>query len=489
MMRRFLCVVVLLVFHFSVAQAKPAPDSFADLADKLIPAVVNISTTQKVTAGGMAGLPEFFPGSPFEEFFKQFFGAPGMPGVPGEEGDEDMFSRRAQSLGSGFIVDASGLVVTNNHVIADAEEVTVILHDDTELPAEILGFDPKTDLALLRVKSKKDLPFVTFGDSDASRVGDWVVAIGNPFGLGGTVTAGIISARARDINAGPYDDFLQTDASINRGNSGGPMFNMNGEVIGINTAIFSPSGGSIGIGFAVPSNLAKPVIAQLKEFGRTKRGWLGVRIQEVTPEIAEGLGMKKTRGALVSEVTPDGPADKAGIKQGDVIVEFDDKPVDEMRLLPRLVAGTDIGKKAQIKVLRQGKMLGLMVVLGELEKAEQAQDKEKEVVEESSPITPRAGVLGLELTEMSPTLRKKYGLAADATGVVILSINRNSVAAEKGLRSGDVIVEAAQQKLDHPKMFADLVEQLRKEGKKSILLLVSRRGDMRFIALRIDEKE
>ena len=319
--------------------------------------MVNISTTQisKKSDRGPE-IPQFPPGSPFEEFFKDFF----------DRNRPDSAPRKVTSLGSGFIIDPSGYIVTNHHVIEDAEEVTVILHDDTNLKAKIIGRDTKTDLALLKVEAKKPLPYVKWGDSEKARVGDWVLAIGNPFGLGGTVTAGIISARKRDINSGPYDSYLQTDASINRGNSGGPMFNLDGEVIGINTAIFSPSGGSIGIGFAIPSAQARTVIDQLRKYGRTRRGWLGVRIQTVTDQIAESLAMGRARGALVAGVTDNGPADKAGIKSGDVIVAFDGQDIDEMRDLPRLVAETAIDKDVKVRVIRGGKPVELSVQVGEL---------------------------------------------------------------------------------------------------------------------------
>jgi len=327
------------------ASAHAAPDGFADLADKLQPAVVNISTTQTVkpeqhSESTTPELPQFPPGSPFEEFFKDFFNRNNPHGGTGSQNQAE--AHKATSLGSGFIIDATGYVVTNNHVIADADSITVILHDDTNLKAELVGRDTKTDIAVLKVKTDKPLTAVAWGDSDKSRVGDWVLAIGNPFGLGGTVTAGILSARQRDINSGPYDDFLQTDASINRGNSGGPMFNMDGEVIGINTAIYSPSGGSIGIGFAIPSSLAHEVVSELiqEPDHAVHRGWLGVRIQAVTDEIAESLGLDKAHGALVASVSDNGPAQNAGIQPGDVILTFDGKTVEDMRHLPRLVAET-----------------------------------------------------------------------------------------------------------------------------------------------------
>jgi serine protease Do len=354
---------------------------FADVAEKLLPSVVNISTSQKVDAANPAGdmmdmlegMPAFPPGSPFEDFFNEFRNQ--QQQQPRRGGRQPPAQQKVTSLGSGFIIDASGFVVTNNHVIQDADEINVILQDNTTLKAELVGYDAKTDLAVLRVKPDKPLPAISWGDSDKMRVGDWVLAIGNPYGLGGTVTAGIISARARDIQSGPYDDFLQTDAAINRGNSGGPMFNTQGEVIGVNTAIYSPSGGSVGIGFAIPSAMVKSIVTQLKVTGHTRRGWLGVRIQSVSPEIAESLGLGKVRGAMVSSVNPGGPADKAGIKNGDIVLSFDAKEIPDMRRLPRIVAETDVGKTAPMVVWRGGKEVTLQVKLGELESHEKDEAK------------------------------------------------------------------------------------------------------------------
>ena len=494
-----------------LAAAAPAPvqvaprigapaQGFADLAERLLPAVVNISTSQTLSQrhGAAPGpgkppapgakpndgpeMPQFPPGSPFEEFFKDFFDKQGKePNAP---------PRRATSLGSGFIIDAKkGLVVTNNHVIQDADEITVILHDDTNLKAEVVGRDTKTDIALLKVAADHGLVAVPFGDSDKMRVGDWVLAIGNPFGLGGTVTAGILSARARDINAGPYDDFLQTDASINRGNSGGPMFNLSGEVIGINTAIFSPSGGSVGIGFAIPSALARTVVAQLEEFGHTRRGWLGVRIQGVTPEIAESLGLPKAHGALVASVTPNGPAAAAGIQPGDVVTLFDNKEVTEMRRLPRIVADTGINKSVPVVVWRKGKPLSFQVKVGELEAAEESglitpTGEEGGKQPPQPPAQAKAfDKLGLKLSNATQELRQQFELNADVKGVVVTEVQSGSPASEKGLRAGDLIIEVSQQEVGSPAEVADLIEKARKEGKKSVLLLVDRQGDLRFVAL------
>src|SRR5438874_4652038 len=397
------------------AAARPAPDSFADLAEKLLPSVVNISTTQAVKSErgrehSGPEVPPFPPGSPFEEFFRDFF----EHGVP-KGGRPEAQPRKSTSLGSGFIIDPAGYVVTNNHVIADADEITVILHDDTHLKAELIGRDTKTDIALLKVKTDKPLSAATWGDSDASRVGDWVLAIGNPFGLGGSVTAGILSARQRDIQSGPYDDFLQTDASINRGNSGGPMFNMDGQVIGIATAIYSPSGGSIGIGFAIPSAMAKAVVAELiNEPDHTvHRGWLGVRIQAVTDEIAESLGLDKARGALVASVNDNGPAQTGGVQPGDVILGFDGKPVNDMRHLPRLVAETTVGKSVPVKVWRKRQETTLQVKVGKLDETEQVAAQEPQKTKPSRDTGGTVSLLGLTLSNITQELKEKFSLNDD----------------------------------------------------------------------------
>ena len=486
---RFIVILATALSLSFAASAKPAPDSFADLAAKLLPAVVNISSTQTIKpdrgGGGtnrpIPDAPQFPPGSPFEQFFKDFLDRNQRQG----QGQQEALPRQQTSLGSGFIIDPSGLVVTNNHVIEDADDITVTLQDDTNFKAEVVGRDSKTDLALLRIKSSKPLPFVKFGDSDQTRVGDWVLAIGNPFGLGGSVTAGILSARAREINAGPYDDFLQTDAAINRGNSGGPMFNMNGEVIGINTAIYSPSGGSIGIGFAIPANEAKPVLDQIKQYGHARRGWLGVNIQSVNDEIAESLGLDKPRGALIASVHDGGPAQKAGIQPGDVVLTFDGKEVTDMRHLPRIVAETPIDKVVKVTVWRKRKEVSLDVKVGELkEEPQQASLPAKD----KPGATPAEVVkaLGLSLANLTPDLRDRYGIAADSAGVVITDIEAGGPSADKGMRAGDVVVEVAQ---DSVKTTADIltkIDEAKKAGRKSVLLLVDRQGDLRFVAVKLD---
>jgi serine protease Do len=461
-----LTFLTILVAGPLAAQARGAPESFADLAERLLPTVVNVATTQVV---------ESQRGEEFEEFFKEFFERRG--GRPPPE------RRRASSLGSGFIIDASGYIVTNHHVIAEADEITVRLHDDTMLEAKVVGSDEKTDLALLKVETDRPLPATAWGESEKTRIGDWVVAIGNPFGLGGTVTAGIISARQRDINSGPYDDFIQTDAAINRGNSGGPMFNLDGRVIGVNTAIFSPSGGSVGIGFAIPSKLARHVVAQLRQFGEVRRGWLGVRIQTVTEELAEGLRLQEPRGALVASVTEGGPAQKAGIQQGDVILKFDGRDVEDMRKLPRMVAETSIGKLVDVVVWRKGEELDFKLNLGELDEEQIAR---VETEEEVKPDTGDVPALGLALGQITPELRERYGLGEKTDGVVITEVDQEGSAAEKGLRPGDVIVEVDQEEVATPAEVAERVGKAKDEGYRVVTLLVFRQGDFQWVAVRIN---
>jgi serine protease Do len=468
------------------AHAHPAPDSFADLADKLLPSVVNVSTTQTLKPDHedtVPGKPQFPPGSPFEQFFKDFFDHQGK-----QDDKPEALPRKATSLGSGFIIDASGYVVTNNHVISDADSITVILHDDSSLKAKVIGRDTKTDIAVLKIDANHPLPAAHWGDSSKARVGDWVLAIGNPFGLGGSVTAGILSARQRDINSGPYDDFLQTDAAINRGNSGGPMFNMAGEVIGINTAIYSPSGGSIGIGFAIPSSLAREIVDELihEPDHAVHRGWLGVRIQAVTGEIAESLGLDKARGALVASVNDKGPAQKGGVEPGDVILSFDGKPVADMRHLPRVVAEARVGKTVEVTVWRKRQLSKLKVTVGKLDDTEQIAavqqaPKPKPAKEDGAVVT----ALGLTLSNVTPELKEKFSLS-DPKGVVVVDVTKDSAAAEKGVSPGDVIMEAAQEEIKTTSQVAGKIADAKKAGRKSILLLVEHKGDLRFIALRLD---
>ena len=461
-----LALAILAAIWAGQAHARSAPESFADLVDQVLPAVVNVSSTQKMSQDQQQ--------QDFDEMFREF--------LDKREGEPDPRPRGGTSLGSGFIIDPAGFIVTNNHVIEDAEEIMVLTHDGRELKATIVGRDEKTDLALLKVEAGGPLPYVPWGDSEALRIGDWVMAIGNPFGLGGSVTAGIVSARQRDINSGPYDDYIQTDASINRGNSGGPMFNMDGQVVGINTAIFSPTGGSVGIGFAVPSNLAKPIIAQIKQFGKPKRGWLGVRIQTVSPELAEGLRLPAPRGALIASVTKDGPADKAGIKQGDVVLKFDGKDITQMRGLPRVVAETQTGKSADVVIWRQGKEVTLKVAVGEL--TEDAEQKTLASLETSSePAT--SEVLGLTLAPLTADLRKKYEVASDVEGLVVLDVADKSPAAETTLRAGDVITEVDQKAVANAEDFSARVKMAQDNGYRVVNLLVNRAGEMQWMALKI----
>ncbi|MEA2937746.1 MAG: serine protease Do, partial [Alphaproteobacteria bacterium] len=422
--------------------AARGPDNIADMAEQVIDAVVNISTSQNVQARNNT-MPNLPNDPQLDELFRDFFNRRGQQGE-NQNRNNPQQPRRVNSLGSGFIIDAGGIVVTNNHVIADADEITVILNDGTRIKAELIGRDTKVDIALLRIKSDRTLTAVKFGDSEKLRLGEWVVAIGNPFSLGGTVTAGIVSARNRDINSGPYDNYIQTDAAINRGNSGGPLFNLEGEVVGINTAIISPSGGSIGIGFSVPSKTAVAVIEQLKQFCESRRGWLGVRIQLVTDEIAESLGIKPARGALVAGVDEKGPAKPAGIEPGDVIVKFDGKDIKEMRDLPRVVADAPVGKEVPVLVIRKGKEETKTVTLGRLEDGEkQAALTTPKEEPDTKPVVKKT--LGLELANMSDDLRKKYKIKDTVKGVVILGVDASSSAADKRLNAGDVIVEIAQE--------------------------------------------
>ncbi|SDR36147.1 Do family serine endopeptidase [Pseudovibrio sp. Tun.PSC04-5.I4] len=470
--------VVAVAGSFESAVAR-GPESLADLTEELADAVVNISTAQRVKAKRSLQLPDVPEGSPFQEFFEEFFN--------GQEPEGDS-PQRVQSLGSGFVIDGeNGIIITNNHVIEDADEITVNFNDGTKLSAKLLGSDEKTDLAVLQVEPTSTLDSVKFGSSEVLRVGDWVMAIGNPFGLGGTVTAGIVSARNRDINSGPYDNFIQTDAAINRGNSGGPLFNMDGEVIGINTVIFSPSGGSIGIGFAIPAETATRVIAQLREFGETRRGWLGVRIQHVNDEIAEGLGMDSARGALIAGVSEGGPAQEAGIMPGDVVLTFDGRDVPEMRDLPRMVATTTIGSTVPVTLLRRGETVKIEVTLGrldevaEVEKVEDQQESPQDKLDETV-------VLGLSLEKIDEALRERFALSDEIEGVVITRVAEGSSAEDKRVRAGDVIVEVAQEPVAVPKDVAAMVKMLKDDKRRSALLLLSNgAGELRFVAVRIKD--
>ena len=486
-----------LIVSFSLAAPAHAkgPDSLADLSAQVSDAVVNISATQTVDAkrgknGGDAipGMPPGMgPGAPFDDLFEEFFKrrqgqGPGMPEMPRQ--------RKSSSLGSGFVIDASGVVITNNHVIADANEVTVIFNDGQKLKAEIIGKDQKVDVAVLRVKPEKPLKAVHFGDSDKARVGDWVLAVCNPFGLGGSVTAGIVSARNRNIDSGPYDNYIQTDASINKGNSGGPLFNMDGEVIGINTAILSPSGGSVGIGFATPANTVTPVIEQLQKFGETRRGWLGVRIQNVDDAIAENLGLGSTRGALVAGVDEKGPSKPAGLKTGDVIVKFDGKPIKESRDLPKLVAATPVGKDVEIVIVRGGKEQTKTIKLGRLEDGEKTASREGGSGETPGGGEPGAAqsALGLEFSRLTDEARARYQIKDTVkSGVLIANVDPRSDAAEKRLRPGEVLLEINQEPVSDPADAVKKIKALKDAGKKTALLIVANgQGDTHFVAVSLE---
>jgi serine protease Do len=473
--------------------AARGPENIADVAEQVIDAVVNVSTSQKIDAH-IGNLPDLPPGSPMEKFFEDFFkrhhgqgGQGGQGGGPGGQGDQDQDEpRRVNSLGSGFIIDPSGLVVTNNHVIAEADEISVILNDGTKLKAELVGKDTKSDIALLRVHADKPLHAVKFGNSDNLRLGEWVIAIGNPFSLGGSVTAGIVSARNRDINSGPYDNYIQTDAAINRGNSGGPLFNLSGEVIGINTAIISPSGGSIGIGFAIPSDSATPIIDQLQKYGEARRGWLGVRIQQVTDELAESLSLGTPHGALVAGVDDKGPAKPGGLEPGDVVVKFDGHDIKEMRDLPRIVADTPVGKQVDVTVIRKGKEETHKVTIGRLNEDVKvaAADAKKDAPAPEKSVVQKT--LGLELSSLTDDLRRRFKIRDNVKGVVVTGVDPNAAnaAPDKHLAPGDVIAEVQYQAVNSPDDLQKRIDELRKQGKKVAVLLVSDAdGETRFVAL------
>ena len=452
---------------------RPAPESFADLVAELTPAVVNIATSLSHEGKSLGNSPfdDLPPGAApeeFHEFFNRRKGAP-KPMQP------------ITSLGSGFIIDPDGLVVTNYHVIADADEITVVLNDNSRLEAKVIGRDPKTDLALLKVESGKSLPYVEFGNSDGARVGDWVIAIGNPFGLGNTVTAGILSARGRDINAGPYDDFLQTDAPINRGNSGGPMFDMTGKVIGVNTLIYSPSGGSVGIGFATPAAIASPVIDQLREFGQTRRGWLGVRIQSVSLEIAERQNLAAASGAFVAAVIEDSPASAAGLKQGDIILRFNGYEVSDRRALPRIVADTPVGSSVPVIVWRDGEHMPLEVTIGRLEEYELASAT---AARAGTPLEMKFSSLGVSLAYVTDELREQFSLAKDVQGVIVTEVS-DDLKGKGALRPGDVIVGVGSDRVSDLSDFRLLLDMHHQSDSKSIVLFRLRGETSEFVTVDI----
>ena len=472
---QFLQLLVLSLL-FVLAQAtllaaQERPESFADLAERVSPAVVNITTTTTIASRLDSEGPRLPEGSPFEDFFRDFFDGPqGRPDRP----------RQSQALGSGFIISNDGFIVTNNHVIDGADEILVETYSGLQLTAELVGTDPATDLALLKVDHDSPLPSVPWGDAEEARVGDWVIAVGNPLGQGFSVSAGIISARGRALQ-GNFDDYIQTDAAINRGNSGGPLFNMEGEVIGVNTAILSPTGGSIGIGFAMSSNVAVNVIDQLREFGSTRRGWLGVRIQDLTEEMAEAIGLDRAEGAMVTEVM-DGPAQEGGMRSGDVILRFDGSPVRDTRMLVRRVADAPVGAAVDVEVFRDGEELTLAVTLGQRELAEAGGAA-------PAPAQPEAPelVLGMEVQPLDDTLRAELDLPASALGLVVRAVDPDSDAAQKGIQPGDLIVEANQQPVTSVADLQQRAEDAREAGRRSVLVLLRRGGDPRFVALSLSE--
>ncbi|MDK3016115.1 DegQ family serine endoprotease [Pseudodonghicola sp. IC7] len=463
---------VLVLAQAALAQARP--ESLAPLAEKVSPAVVNITTTTLVEGrtGPQGIVPE---GSPFEDFFKEF--------QDRNRGDKDR-PRRSTALGSGFVISEDGYVVTNNHVIDGADEIRIEFFDGDEMDAKVVGTDPKTDIALLKVEASQPLPFVSFGDSDTARVGDWVMAMGNPLGQGFSVSAGIVSARNRALS-GTYDDYIQTDAAINRGNSGGPLFNMEGEVIGVNTAILSPNGGSIGIGFSMASNVVSKVVDQLKEFGETRRGWLGVRIQDVTEDVADAIGLTKPEGALVTDV-PEGPAKEAGLEQRDVIMSFDGTEVKDTRELVKLVGNSAVGKTVRVVVFRDGGTKTLLVTLGRREDAERTVPAAMKG-EEAAP--EQKDILGMTLSAPTDDMRQELGLPEGIEGLVVTDVDQASQAFEKGLRAGDLITEAGQQKVTSVADLNARVAEAKEAGRKSLLLLIRRGGDPRFVALSLDDSE
>ena len=484
-MKKFLTAYFFLVtfFVYDIATGHPLSDNFADLVENKSPSVVNVFTVQKPkqTSNNQNPLENIPP--QFRDFFKNF--PPGFPFGPQQQQPNQQESERPQALGSGFVIDSTGYIVTNNHVVEQANEIKVKFQDDSELEAKLIGTDKLTDIALLKVESNSPLPYLKFADSDKARVGHSVFAIGNPFGLGGPVTSGIISAFNRDINAGPYDSFIQTDASINRGNSGGPLFNLDGEVLGINTAIFSPTGGSVGIGFSIPANLAKPIIEQLRKFGKTQRGWLGVRIQELTPEIAKSLGLKNEDGVLISMVNPGEPAEKGGLKSGDVILEFNGEKIKDVKSLQRTVAESAVESKAKVKVWRDKKSKSFTVKLGELEKFNTADnnndDQKQEVVSEEIEIDN----VGLRLLGLNKETRSRFNISKNVSGVVVTAVKRDSFAAKAGLSVGNVISQISQKNIERPEQAKKIFDDLTKKKSESALLQVFEGDFSRFLIINL----
>ncbi len=464
----------------ALAQARPSPASFADLAEKVAPAVVNISAERKAAASGRRDRASRFPSpedTPFGEFFERFRRE--TPGFRSPEREPPSGGGRA--LGSGFLVDPAGYVVTNHHVVAGADDVRVTLHDGESHRAKLVGADPRTDLALLKIDADRALPAVSFGDSSRIRAGDWVMAVGNPFGLGGTITAGIVSARGRDLPGGALVDFLQIDAPINRGNSGGPAFDADGKVIGVNTAIFSPTGGSVGIGFAIPSNVAGPVIAELRDKGRIERGWLGVSIQRVTPTIAEGLGLAESKGALVASVVPGGPAAEAGLRAGDVIVAWGGEEIKRFKDLPRRVGATAAGEEIDVEILRGGETRRVRVTAGRM--PERLARADTDAPRDIGP--GRLAGTGITVVELTQALRARHGIANEVSGVMVAGVTSGSDAFAQGLRRGDVIASVSLRPVDGVGEAAATMEELRRQGRKAATLFVWRDGAGRFVAVRL----
>ena len=465
--------VALTVGQAGQSQARGAPESFADMVEQFSPAVVDITTSTTIAASTDGPGLDAPPGSPFEQFFNDFLD---------RQGQGDNRPHKSEALGSGFVISEDGYIVTNNHVIEKADEIQIEFFTGETLQAKLVGTDPKTDIALLKVESDKPLKFVNFGNSDLMRVGDWVMAMGNPLGQGFSVSAGIVSARNRSLS-GTYDDYFQTDAAINKGNSGGPLFNMDGQVIGVNTAILSPTGGSIGIGFSMTSNVVSKVVDQLRQFGETRRGWLGVRIQDVTPDVAEAMGLADAKGALITDV-PDGPAKDAGILSGDVITSFDGADVGDTRELVRRVADAPVGQAVRVVVMRGGKSETLSVTLGRREEAEAVP-----VVAGAAPVAPEpqtADLMGMVVTPLTAEIAKELGVPEDTKGLAVTEVDETSVAFTKGLRVGDVITEAGQQAVVRVEDLNARVEEAKAAGRKSLLLLIRRAGDPRFVALPIE---
>lgn len=466
----------LLLIPCYASAAQVVPDTFSFLAEKVAPSVVNISVVQKLQKYGYKNT---FPGrSPLEEF-NEFFERFGIT-PPGFEEDDGEIPG-AMAMGSGFIIDPSGYVVTNMHVIDGASEITVVLNDDTKYKADLVGSDSKTDLALLKMRATKNFPHLTFADSDKAKVGDWIIAIGNPLGLGGSISAGIISAKARDIQAGSFDDFIQTDAAINKGNSGGPMIDMDGNVVGINTAIASPTGYSIGIGFAIPSSMAKPVIEQLKTTGKVKRGWLGVVVHPVSEDIAKSVGLTEAKGAIVIEVQSDGPAAKYGIKPGDVILKVNAKSINTYRTLPKLIAGLDVGASAEIEILRNGAIQYIHLNVGE---------SPSERLKDIKPLdgTPKAHIqekLGIKLQELNAAMKEELAIDKNINGLLVNKVNKNSISHKVGIMRGDIIIQIDGHEIASIDAFNEIITKAQKEKKENVLVMLMRKGQKYYVGLNI----